>query len=155
MAPQQQQAVSAGSSLRLRYLFFTKSTSVVQLLKSKDRPLDSAAEQLERCGLDWKHRKEQLFKSMHRAHKVHHTNNTRGAKKSTAELLEPALLEHFSFDKSILRSREHRCPRVCAAFSMAEACRPFGLSIASRAKSTAASLDENGKLESKGLKAFR
>jgi hypothetical protein len=26
---------------------------------------------------------------------------TRGAKKSTAELLEPALLEHFSFDKSI------------------------------------------------------
>ena len=74
MAPQQQQVVSAGSSLRLRYLFLTKSKSVVQLLKSKDRPLDSAAEQLERCGLDWKHRKEQLFKSMHRAHKVHHTN---------------------------------------------------------------------------------
>ena len=24
--------------------------------------------------MDWKHRKEQLFKSMHRAHKVHHTN---------------------------------------------------------------------------------
>ena len=48
--------------------------SVVQLLKSKDRPLDSAAEQLERCGLDWKHRKEQLFKIMHRAHKVHNTN---------------------------------------------------------------------------------
>ena len=73
MVPQQQQAVSAGSSLRLRYLFFTKSTSVVQLLKSKDRPLDSAAEQLERCGLDWKNRKEQLFKSIHRAHKVGHT----------------------------------------------------------------------------------
>ena len=73
MVPQQQQAVSAGSSLRLRYLFFTKSTSVVQLLKSKDRPLDSAAEQLERCGLDWKNRKEQLFKSMHGAHKVRHT----------------------------------------------------------------------------------
>ena len=47
--------------------------SVVQLLKSKDRPLDSAAGQLERCGLDWKHRKEQLFKSMHGAHKVRHT----------------------------------------------------------------------------------
>jgi hypothetical protein len=74
VAPQQQQVVSAGSSLRLRYLFFTKSRSVVQLLKSKDRPLDSAAEQLERCGLDWKHRKEKLFKSIHRAHKVHHTN---------------------------------------------------------------------------------
>jgi hypothetical protein len=40
---------------------------------AEDRPLDSAAKQLERCGLDWKNRKEQLFKSMHRAHKVRHT----------------------------------------------------------------------------------
>ena len=55
-------------------LLKSKSDVVALLLKSKDRPLDSAAEQLERCGLDWKHRKEQLFKSMHRAHKVHHTN---------------------------------------------------------------------------------
>ena len=80
---------------------------------------------------------------------------TRGAKKSTAELLEPALLEPFSLGKSNLRSTEHRCSRACSAFSVAEACRPSGLSIASRANSTAASLDENGKLESKGLKAFR
>ena len=61
----------------------------------------------------------------------------------------------FSLGKSNFRSTERRCSRACSAFSMAEACRPFGLSIASRANSTAASLDENGKLESKGLKAFR
>ena len=37
---------------------------------------------------------------------------------------------------------------------MPEACRPFGLSIASRAKSTAALLEENGEFESRDFKAF-
>ena len=86
---------------------------------------------------------------------IHKPCVTRGPKKSTAELLEPALLEHFPLGKSNLHSTEHRCSRASFAFSTAEACRPFGLSIASRTKSTAASVDENGKLESQGFKAFR